>query len=118
MTRKSVLAGLVVAGLLIAGIATVLRRGGRSPEVTAERPDIVLITIDTLRADRVNAGLTPSIDALAAAGMSFDRARTTVPLTLPSHVTMMTGMLPPAHGVRENGVVLRSGTRTLAAPAS
>jgi arylsulfatase A-like enzyme/Flp pilus assembly protein TadD len=105
----SLVVAFAVAGLLW------LRRGARPAGVDAPtRPNIVFITIDTLRADRVGPQLTPAIDALAARGASFDSARTAVPLTLPSHVTMMTGMLPPAHGVRENGMVLRSGTPTLA----
>ena len=73
--------------------------------VPAIPPNIVLITIDTLRADRIGRGFTPAIDALASTGVRFDNARTTVPLTLPSHVTIMTGLLPVAHGVRDNGVV-------------
>ena len=68
------------------------------------RLNILLVTIDTLRADRVGIGLTPAIDRLAAAGWRFTQARTAVPLTLPSHVTIHTGLLPPAHGVRENGI--------------
>src|SRR5580765_76349 len=70
------------------------------------RPNILLVTIDTFRADRVGIGLTPAIDRLAAAGLRFTQARTAVPLTLPSHATIHTGLLPPAHGVRENGRVL------------
>jgi arylsulfatase A-like enzyme/Flp pilus assembly protein TadD len=69
------------------------------------RLNLVLITIDTLRADRVGRGLTPTLDALAKSGARFDDVRSVVPLTLPSHVTIMTGQLPTAHGVRENGVV-------------
>jgi arylsulfatase A-like enzyme/Flp pilus assembly protein TadD len=68
------------------------------------RPNILLITIDTLRADRVGAGITPAIDRLAASGVRFTAARTAAPLTLPSHTTIMTGLWPPAHGVRENGI--------------
>src|SRR6185295_6104540 len=60
--------------------------------------------IDTFRADRVGIGLTPSIDRLAASGLRFTSARTAVPLTLPSHATIHTGLLPPTHGIRENGV--------------
>jgi arylsulfatase A-like enzyme/tetratricopeptide (TPR) repeat protein len=78
------------------------------------RPNIVLITIDTLRADRVRRGLTPAIDAVADAGVRFDQARATVPLTLPSHVTIMTGTIPPVHGVRDNGVVFAPGPPPLA----
>ena len=80
-------------------------RAGRDSSTPASRPNIVLITIDTLRADRLGRGFTPAIDGLAAAGVRFDNARATVPLTLPSHVTIMTGLLPTAHGVRDNGVV-------------
>lgn len=67
-------------------------------------PNIVLITIDTLRADRVGRGLTPALDALARDGVTFTDARAAVPLTLPSHTTIMTGALPPETGVRQNGV--------------
>jgi choline-sulfatase len=80
----------------------------------APRPDIILITIDTLRADRVGRGLTPALDSLAQRGVRFTNARTAVPLTLPSHVTIMTGALPPAHGVRENGVTFKPGPPPLA----
>jgi choline-sulfatase len=66
--------------------------------------NVLLVTIDTFRADRVGVGLTPAIDRLAATGLRFTQARTAVPLTLPSHATIHTGLLPPAHGVRENGV--------------
>ena len=68
------------------------------------RPNVLLVTIDTFRADRVGIGLTPAIDRLAASGLRFTAARTAVPLTLPSHTTILTGLLPPAHGVRENGI--------------
>jgi choline-sulfatase len=80
----------------------------------APRPDIILITIDTLRADRVGHGLTPALDSLAQRGVRFTNARTAVPLTLPSHVTIMTGALPPAHCVRENGVTFKPGPPPLA----
>jgi choline-sulfatase len=80
----------------------------------APRPDIILITIDTLRADRVGRGLTTTLDGLAHRGVRFTNARTAVPLTLPSHVTIMTGALPPAHGVRENGVTFKPGPPPLA----
>jgi arylsulfatase A-like enzyme/tetratricopeptide (TPR) repeat protein len=107
---------MAIALVLVVAVAGLLwLRRGRPPSVGAPtRPNILLITIDTLRADRVGRELTPAINELASRGASFDRARTAVPLTLPSHVTMMTGILPPQHGVRENGMVLRSGTPTLA----
>jgi choline-sulfatase len=69
---------------------------------------VLLVTIDTLRADRVGAygdreARTPHLDALAQAGLVFERAYAPAPLTLPSHATILTGLLPPAHGVRGNG---------------
>ena len=79
------------------------------------RPNVLLITIDTLRADRLGRGLTPAIDGLAARGVRFTAARSTVPLTLPSHVSIMTGTTPPESGVRVNGVTL--GTRPTLARA-
>ena len=71
---------------------------------------MLLVTIDTFRADRVGTGVAPAIDRLAASGVRFTAARTAVPLTLPSHTTIHTGLLPPAHGVRENGVDALAGT--------
>jgi arylsulfatase A-like enzyme/Tfp pilus assembly protein PilF len=74
------------------------------------RPNLLLVTIDTLRADHVGAygaadsGVTPAIDALAARGVRFDQAQTAVPLTGPSHATILTGLYPPSHGVRGNVV--------------
>jgi arylsulfatase A-like enzyme/cytochrome c-type biogenesis protein CcmH/NrfG len=68
------------------------------------RPNILLITIDTFRADRLRPDVTPNLSALAASGATFTAARSAVPLTLPSHTTILTGLLPPAHGVRENGI--------------
>ena len=83
-------------------IAVMLGCGG--PAATPVRPNVLLVTIDTFRADRVGTGIAPAIDRLAASGVRFTSARTAVPLTLPSHTTIHTGLLPPAHGVRENGV--------------
>lgn len=68
---------------------------------------IIVISIDTLRSDHLPAYgyaqvRTPAIDALAADGILFERAYSNVPLTLPSHVSILTGLLPPDHGVRNN----------------
>jgi arylsulfatase A-like enzyme/tetratricopeptide (TPR) repeat protein len=73
----------------------------------AERPDVVLITIDTLRADHLGcygyrSGLTPTLDQLAKEGIRFTSAFSAVPLTLPSHTTILTGLYPNKHGVRDN----------------
>jgi choline-sulfatase len=73
------------------------------------RPNLLLITIDTLRADRVGTygaanAATPALDALAARGVRFDQTQTAVPLTGPAHATILTGQYPPTHGVRGNVV--------------
>jgi len=88
---------------------------GRPAPPSAERPNILLVTIDTFRADRLGAGVAPALDTLAAAGVRFTNARSAVPLTLPSHTTILTGLLPTEHGVRENGRdVLDARHRTIA----
>jgi choline-sulfatase len=72
-------------------------------------PSLVLITLDTTRADHVGPrpsgpSLTPNLDALARRGTRYTRALTASPLTLPAHCTLLTGREPPAHGVRDNGI--------------
>jgi arylsulfatase A-like enzyme/Tfp pilus assembly protein PilF len=74
----------------------------------SRRPNVLLITLDTTRADRLgcygySAALTPTLDALAAGGVLFERAYTPAPLTLPSHASMMTGLYPPEHGLVTDG---------------
>lgn len=68
----------------------------------AVQPSILLITLDTTRADRIGP-LTPSVNAVAARGRVFRQAYATTPQTLPSHSSMMTGLYPAGHGVHENG---------------
>ncbi len=72
------------------------------------RPNVLLVTVDTCRADRLGCygyGLarTPVMDALAAEGVRCTNAATTAPITVPAHASILTGLLPPAHGVRDNG---------------
>jgi arylsulfatase A-like enzyme/predicted Zn-dependent protease len=95
---------VAAAIVLIAAAVWWLRRPAEP-----QRPNLLLITIDTLRADRVGvygsgSGATPTLDALAARGVRFDQAQTAVPLTGPSHATIFTGLYPPVHGVRGNVV--------------
>jgi choline-sulfatase len=83
-------------------------------------PDVLLVTIDTLRADRVGAygdalARTPNMDALAREGALFRQAHAVAPLTLPSHASMLTGLLPRRHGIRDNsGFVLAPSVPTIA----
>ncbi len=70
---------------------------------------ILVITLDTTRADHLGcygdaSAVTPNLDALAKEGVRFDQAMAAVPVTLPSHSTMFTGLYPPTHGVRYNGM--------------
>jgi choline-sulfatase len=84
--------------------------GCGGPAAAPPQPNVLLVTIDTFRADRLGTGITPALDRLAASGLRFTTARAAVPLTLPSHTTILTGLLPPVHGVRENGVDALSDT--------
>lgn len=76
--------------------------------ITAETPrNIVLISIDTCRADHLGCygysrKTSPNVDALAAEGVLFNHAVAPVPITLPSHSSMLTGTIPPYHKVRDN----------------
>ena len=79
----------------------------RSSATGTSRPSILLVTLDTTRADAIGpgatrGGTTPSFDALTARGRHFRQAYATVPETLPSHASMMTGLYPAGHGVHEN----------------
>ena len=89
------------------------------PATSASVPALLLISVDTLRADHLSAygaptPITPHIDRLARRGVAFESARTAVPLTLPSHAVMMTGRLPSEIGIHDNGFVLDRGVPTLA----
>jgi arylsulfatase A-like enzyme/Flp pilus assembly protein TadD len=90
-------------------------------QATAARAqwNVLLISIDTLRADHLGcygyrSGVSPTIDRLARESIVFDRAFTPVPLTLPAHVSMLTGTYPRTHGVHDNGENLPPGVPTLA----
>ena len=90
------------------------------PSDAPKQPPIVLISIDTLRSDRLPAYgyrqiATPHLDQLAADGVVYEQAFSHVPLTLPSHASLFTGLLPTEHGVRDNaGYTLAAERTTLA----
>jgi arylsulfatase A-like enzyme len=87
--------------------AAVLARVAR-----AAPPDVVLVTLDTVRADRMGflgdsqRGLTPALDALAREGVVFERAYAQAPTTTVSHASILTGTHPPFHGVQDFGMAL------------
>lgn len=74
--------------------------------IRAAQPNVLLISVDTLRADHLSCYggkiPTPAFDSLAARSVLFEQAISQVPLTLPSHTTLLTGLFPDQHGVRNN----------------
>jgi choline-sulfatase len=107
---------------LLLGTALAVSGCGRRASSTppAEHPSVLLVTIDTLRADRLGSyghagAVTPTLDTLAARGVRFATALAHVPLTGPSHASILTGLTPLGHGVRDNGgFVLPAQVRTAA----
>ncbi len=99
LSRRKLL--IVISAVILAGVLW----------LTLTRParrNLILITLDTTRADRLgcygySSAMTPVLDGLAEKGVLFERAYAPVPLTLPSHASMFTGLYPPEHGVRNNG---------------
>ncbi len=102
--------------------STTIGSNGASAFHGIEKEDlnVVLVTVDTLRSDRISSyGSklvdTPNIDGFASEGVLFSNAACTVPFTLPAHSSILTGLYPPGHGVRENvGYTLDTGIPTLA----
>lgn len=113
---------LVALSALVVAVGTwlSLTDGVSRPSFRSETPpNVLLVSVDTLRADRLGAYRdeidTPFVDGLAAGGVVFDWAVSHVPITLPSHASIFTGRYPVTHGVRDNGSYrLAAGEITLA----
>ena len=109
--QKSFVIFVIFVIFVVSAWAVYRSRASHSP---ADGP-IILISIDTLRADHLPAYgytkvRTPNIDALAAAGTVFEHAYSHAPQTLPAHTTILTGQLPFEHGVRDNvGFTVKPG---------
>src|SRR5258706_5676740 len=104
--------------LLVCVLAVLLHAVGLG-QSKPSRPDVFLITIDTLRADHVHCyGYerveTPTLDALAKGGVRFAQAFTASPITNTSHTTILTGLLPGSHGVTDFAIPLAPEHTTLA----
>ena len=110
MTR--LVSRLLLASLLIAGArqATAQAAGAvgakTAKKAAAAKPNVILVTIDTLRADHVGcygdkSAQTPNLDSLCADGVHFTRAYTPVPTTLPAHSSILTGTFPMLHGMHD-----------------
>src|SRR5262245_18388997 len=116
IVRKGLVA--VAVAIVVAGAAAALFRDRLGSVFRRGAPlKVLLITIDTLRADRVGSygyqsAQTPAIDSLAARGLRFTRAATVAPPTLPAHTSLLTGTCPTFHGVRDNGQFYVSDDQT------
>lgn len=108
-TAKRVLACALLAAGVVASAA---------PAAAPRRfPDVLLITVDTLRADRLSAygyrrATTPNLDALLASGARFSAARAVEPLTAPAMTSMLTALAPHEHGATRNGLAMRPGLQS------
>jgi choline-sulfatase len=97
--------------LFVAGCGTATK----DDRATSRRLNVVLVTVDTLRADRLGAygyrqTETPNLDRVAQQGVLFENASSQAPLTTPSHASMMTGLYPPRHRVRDTGGFTLAGS--------
>jgi arylsulfatase A-like enzyme len=104
----------VLVALALVGATLLVACGAES-----RRPNVLLITVDTLRADYLgaygsSAARTPHIDRLAREGSLFERAAAPMPLTRPTHASILTARYPREHGVVNNAVSLPDASRTLA----
>jgi arylsulfatase A-like enzyme/predicted negative regulator of RcsB-dependent stress response len=109
---------LIAAAIAAAGVLWYTRSAGDGTHAVelgsivqpgaASGYNVIMVTLDTTRADRLGCYgyedlQTPAIDSLAARGVRFDHAVTSVPVTLPAHATIFTGLYPYHHGVHNNG---------------
>jgi arylsulfatase A-like enzyme len=106
------------ASLLLLGAVMAAPAVAESAASDASSPNVLFVTIDTLRADRVSAygygrATTPNLDRLIESGVRFAQARTNVPLTSPALCSMLTSLEPHEHGSTRNGLRMRSGLPSL-----
>lgn len=118
--RRATLVVVLVAGIAMVGAVVGLARLFGIAQPPAPGP-VILISIDTLRADHLpiygyRAVPAPAMAALAADGIVFENAYAHSPQTLPSHVSILSGRLPVEHGVRDNaGFTVKPGETLLQA---
>ena len=112
---------LAIAASLLCGLGAIGCPLPGSVSRRATGPNIILITVESLRVDRIGcytggtSTLTPSIDSLAARGIRFERAYTASPSTVPAVASLMTGLYPRRHGLRDDlGGSIREGVPTVA----
>jgi arylsulfatase A-like enzyme/Tfp pilus assembly protein PilF len=110
---------LMVILIFVMSVVPILAGSSLADKVKRQKDlNVLLLTIDTLRADRVGyCGYdieTPHLDSLAFGGTAFLNAVCQVPLTLPSHTSILTGTNPPFHGIKNNGQYVNTEMTTLA----
>ncbi len=116
--RRPLLALLLVVA--VGGLAALFFKDTLLGALARSRyPRIIVVSLDTLHVDYTGpygdeVDYTPTLDGFAATGLTFDHAYTTVPITLPSHASLLTGRTPPDLGVMVNGDVLTTPVETLA----
>ncbi len=117
--EKNSVPALLLSIILMLAVTACSKEPGSADTVTVKPktagstpPSVLLITLDTTRADHLgiesDAVATPTLEALAARGLYFNQAYSVTPTTLPSHASMLTGLYPADHHIRENGRVLDS----------
>lgn len=89
----------VAGAALLLGVA-LLASYPRKSKAASPRPNVLIIAVDSLRADRLNTHTAPNLTALAARGVRFERAYTQLPRTFPAWVSILTGLYPHHHGIR------------------
>jgi len=102
------LVGTSLAAVLAAAAGTWSGCASHHRGAPAQGFNLLLVTVDTVRADHLGAygdaaAQTPNLDSLARGGARFEHAESPVPLTLPAHASILSGLLPPRHRLRQNG---------------
>jgi choline-sulfatase len=113
MSRR---AAAVLLLLVLAGCSGEPAKTGKKAEAEKKpfRPPILLVTLDTTRADALTPEVAPNFNKLARRGIYFEQAYSTAPSTLTAHASMMSGLYPAGHGIHENGRFLESGVPLVA----
>jgi len=115
---RSHTAALAALAALIVAVPAGRGRADATKDVAASPPNVLFVTIDTLRSDHVSAygyarSTTPNLDRWIAEGVRFDQARTVEPLTGPALTSMLTARQPQDHGATRNGLRMRTGLASL-----
>ena len=119
MSRRCWYGGLLALAVFFSGTCERSKSDG-PPAPPKDAPNVLLITLDTVRADHLGCygyskAQTPVLDALAASGVRFEQALCQVPLTLPSHASLLTSTYPPSNGLRFNAAgILSKNVPTIA----